>query len=80
MKEVEHNLAIMYEQNIVCVFTKEEMEILKNLENSKQKLLERREANWRIKSIVVWLEKGDENIIFFHNYTNHRKRINKYGR
>jgi hypothetical protein len=48
----------------------------KNLEMRKRKPLAWRGAKWKMKRRVVWLEKGNENIIFSHNLLNHGKIIN----
>jgi hypothetical protein len=37
------------------------------------KILENEEATWRLKSITLWLEKGDEKSKFFHQFTSNRK-------
>lgn len=34
------------------------------------------EAKWGMKSKVVWLEKGVENIELFHKFSNHEKSVN----
>jgi hypothetical protein len=38
--------------------------------------LANREANWRLKSWAIWLENGDENMTFFQQYADHRKKQN----
>eukprot|EP01018_Ginkgo_biloba_P028285 Gb_00400 [translate_table: standard] len=45
-------------------------------EKKKTKLLEWREVEWILKCRALWIEKGDENTIFFHNYAKYRKRVN----
>ena len=39
-------------------------------------LLLSEELHWRQQSRMVWLEVGDQNTKFFHNYANQRKRTN----
>jgi len=44
----------------------------------KQKMVDRREEDWRIKFKTTWIGKGkgDEKDNLFHNFVNHGKRIN----
>jgi hypothetical protein len=52
--------------NDVIVATKQEI----------NHLLLSEELHWRQRSRMVWLEAGDQNTKFFHNYANQRQRTN----
>jgi hypothetical protein len=54
----------------------EEESSLVNLLKKKQELLANEEVKWHLRSRVMWIQEGDNNIIFFHNYANYRKVIN----
>lgn len=49
---------------------------LMELENRKARILKEREESWRLKSRAIWLQAGDDNIRFFHNYAKGRKVSN----
>lgn len=46
------------------------------MENQKEKILLEKEEQWRLKSRAMWLQVGDGNTKFFHNFTNCRKATN----
>jgi hypothetical protein len=46
------------------------------LESSHNILLEKEEKTWRLKSQALWLQVGDNNTKFFHQYANFRKKLN----
>jgi hypothetical protein len=41
------------------------------LEQRKRRLLEDIESTWRLKRRALWIKKGDENTMFFHQFANH---------
>jgi hypothetical protein len=47
---------------------REEKEDLKIMEMCRRRLLEEKEASWRMKSRTTWLAKGDENTKLFQDY------------
>ena len=49
---------------------------MKDLEKKKEKLPDIEEKELRLKSRAIWLEVGDKNSNFFHNYASHRRNIN----
>jgi hypothetical protein len=49
---------------------------LRELEAERSKLLLEKELDWCIKSKAIWLDVGDQNTNFFHNFTNHKKTRN----
>lgn len=49
---------------------------LMELENRKARILKEREESWRLKSRAIWLQAGDDNRRFFHNYAKGRKVSN----
>lgn len=58
-------------------FISEESKIqLVSLENRKIKILQEKEEQWRMKSRAIWLQAGDGNTKFFHNFANGRKATN----
>lgn len=58
-------------------FISEDSKVLRNnLEKQKSKLLLDKEEQWRLKSRATWLQAGDGNTKFFHNFANGRKASN----
>lgn len=49
---------------------------LRELEKEKFKLLQQVESLWRLKSRALWIQEGDKNTKFFHNYANARRANN----
>ena len=47
----------------------------KLLELRNRNMLSTKESLWRHKSRALWIENGDENTKYFHNYSNLRKNI-----
>ena len=58
------------------MFTEAELGVLKKLEGKKDSLLLQEEQKWRLKSIALWLEEGDQNTKYFHRYASQRNSIN----
>ena len=52
--------------------------MLEGLEYRKDKFLKKEEEYWRLISIVVWIEFGDNNTIFFHGYASNQKNSNTF--
>ena len=50
---------------------------MKELETARNKILKEKEEHWRPCSRAIWLQSGDNNTKFFHNYANFR-RISKH--
>lgn len=48
-----------------------------NLESERNKILKTHAELWRLKSRTLWVQSGDLNTQFFHQYANHR-RISKH--
>jgi hypothetical protein len=74
--DIEATLQVIYDSEgggFVSTTSKEE---LRELEGRRRKLLEEREAEWRLKSRAIWLEKGDENTKFFQAFAKGRKMAN----
>jgi hypothetical protein len=46
------------------------------LEAKREKFPHDREADWKMKSRLVWMELGDKNTKKFHRFSNHRKSVN----
>jgi hypothetical protein len=73
--DTEASLSSIYESEDGGYSSLESREALIQLEQKKRKLLEEKEATWRLKSMATWLEKGDENTEFFQAYAKGRKII-----
>ena len=76
LRETEEKIEALFQGNEGGVFSVEENEVMKALEKKKEKLLEIEEKELRLKSRSLWLEAGDKNSNFFHNYSTHRRNIN----
>eukprot|EP01018_Ginkgo_biloba_P032610 Gb_14068 [translate_table: standard] len=76
LKEVELRLEELYRGTPEGIFSLEEKTCVTELEGKKCKLLSDREKHWRIKSMAIWLQQGDQNTKYFHNYA--RFRENQY--
>eukprot|EP01018_Ginkgo_biloba_P039380 Gb_12932 [translate_table: standard] len=64
--EVEKSLEELYESEAEGFFAEKDKGVIFGLELRRRKLLEDKEATWRLKSRALWLSKGDENTKFFH--------------
>jgi len=49
---------------------------LRELEKKKFKLMQQEESLWRLKSRALWIQEGDKNTKFFHNYASARRAKN----
>lgn len=49
---------------------------LTGLESHRAKILKDREETWHLRSRSIWLKDGDDNKIFFHNFSK-GKRVSK---
>ena len=58
------------------VFSVEDTKALWDLEDKRRDLVSKEDATWRLRSRAIWIKQGDNNTIFFHHSTNHRKNIN----
>jgi hypothetical protein len=47
--------------------------LLKELEQERNKILKETEELWRQRSRAIWIQSGDNNTKFFHNYANFRR-------
>jgi hypothetical protein len=54
------------------------MEKCRILESHRHSLLLELEETWHLKSCTLWIEAGDQNPKFFHNFTNHRRNKKYY--
>eukprot|EP01018_Ginkgo_biloba_P018081 Gb_04379 [translate_table: standard] len=76
LKEVELRLEELYRGTPEGNFSLEEKTCVTELESKKCKLLLDREKDWRIKSRAIWLQQGDQNTKYFHNYARFRENQN----
>jgi len=51
----------------------EDSKILRQLQSERNLILTRIEEQWRLRSKSTWLESGDNNTKFFHNYAIHSR-------
>ena len=54
----------------------QETKLIKYLERKKEMLLDNEEKILILKNRGLWLEAGDKNSNYFHNYASHRRNIN----
>ena len=76
LKETEEKIEALFHGNEEEVFSEDENLQMKDLEKKKEKLLAIEEKELRLKSRAIWLEAGDKNSKFFHNYDSHKRNIN----
>ena len=76
LNEIEEKIEAMFHGNEEGVFNEDKNLQMKDLEKKKEKLLAIEEKELRLKSRAIWLEAGDKNSNFFHNYETHRRNIN----
>jgi hypothetical protein len=76
LKEIEEALDVIYVTIDGGLSSQESKYNLIRLEKTKRKILEDKEAAWRLKSRVIWMEKGNENTKFFQAYSKGRKLTN----
>eukprot|EP00253_Pinus_taeda_P023181 PITA_23181 len=74
--DIEAKIAQLTDDRGLGFLTKETKTLLVGLENQKKKKLLEQEKIWRLKSRATWLQAGDGNTKFFHNYANGRKATN----
>jgi hypothetical protein len=72
---VDEGIKCIFDNNQEMVFTKEKYCTLKYLEGKRKDLL-KEEVEWRFKSRVLWLSKGEMNTKFFHKYASHGRNVN----
>jgi len=73
---VEESLALHYNSEGFGYLIEEKKLEAKLLEDKKRQILQEKEKEWRLKSITLCFQVGDDNNKFFHRYENHRKNIN----
>ena len=50
-----------------------------DLEQQRRKILNNKvKAEWRMKSRMLWLARGDKNMKYFDNFVNHQKFVNTF--
>jgi hypothetical protein len=49
---------------------------LKEMEDLKHSWLEKEEQSWNLKNRALWLEAGDNNTKYFHQYANFKRNLN----
>jgi hypothetical protein len=76
VQTIEEKLILFQEDLETTFLSVEAHESLKTLEARRRILLAEQENSWRLKSIAIWLEKGDKNKKLFQAYTKGRKAEN----
>lgn len=64
LKDVEQQIAEIFEKNLSGVLGEEEKGRLKNLELKKSNILAQTKAKWCLKNRPIWLKNSDENTKF----------------
>ena len=65
LKRIELEISQINASYMPGYISSETKEHLITLEASRRKLLQQKEADWRLKSRAIWLQAGDENTKFF---------------
>jgi hypothetical protein len=73
---IEDKISELFEKCLSQVFAQEDLDLLRTLKQKKDQILDYEEATWRLRSRAIWIDKGDKNTIFFHNYATHRRSQN----
>ena len=76
LKEVEISLKENYRKNKFGIFTEEELKEVREKELKREELLAREKELLRLQSRAIWIKEGDNNTIFFHHFSNHRRNLN----
>jgi hypothetical protein len=76
LEEIEDEIETIFVGNFEGVFSNRELDRLNVLRSRKAKILKIDEDTWWLKSRVVWLQKGDNNTIFFHFYVDYQRKHN----
>ena len=68
---IESQIESLNNGNFSGIYQPKEFEMLMNLEEEKLNILKLYVVKWILKCWVTWLEAGDKNTKFFHNYVEH---------
>jgi hypothetical protein len=67
-KDVESKISTLYEEKFYVQWSFKQLSQLQNLEVAQHSLLSNEAKNWQLKGQAIWIQEGDNNIEFFHNY------------
>jgi hypothetical protein len=72
-EKLEAEIALLIKQSLDIGHNTELGTRLKLLESERNKLLMEEEERWRLKSRATWIQCGDKNTKYFHNFASHRR-------
>jgi hypothetical protein len=69
---IEQQFFDLFSKSPTHIFKAEDLVSLQNITQRKNEILSIDEATWRLRSRVIWIEKGDKNTSFLHKYVTRR--------
>ena len=76
LKELDIEIGYLMEKSTLPNWNQQEKDLLLGLEKQKSSILQIEYEKAKLSSRMIWLEAGDSNCKFFHNYAKHRRNVN----